>query len=123
MTEPVEFTAAFTITVTGIRTMTVGELTNVVKQVEWTLNGTQEGQSFELPQKTVIADPSPEAFIPLAQVTAANVETWIEENGGNLNYIKSHIQFVLDKMVAEASMQVTPIPWVPAPEPEPEPAP
>ena len=120
MTEPVEFTAAFTITVTGIRTMTVGEPTNVVKQVEWTLKGTQEGQSFELPQKTVIADPSPEAFIPLAQVTAANVETWIEENGGNLNYIKSHIQIVLDRMVAEASMQVTPIPWVPTAEPEPE---
>ncbi len=105
-------TATFEIITNAIRTASVGELTNVVKQVEWTLKGTQEGQTFELPQKTVIADPAPEAFIPLAQVTAANVATWIEENVDNLDAIKEHIQIVLDRQCQEVSLTEAALPWV-----------
>lgn len=115
-------TATFEIITNAIRTATVGELTNVVKQVEWTLKGTQDGQSFELPQKTVIADPAPEAFIPLAQVTAANVATWVEENVENLEAIQAHIQFVLDRQCQEAALITSDLPWAPAPAPsEPDP--
>lgn len=117
-------TATFEIITNAIRTATVGELTNVVKQVEWTLKGTQDGQSFELPQKTVIADPAPEAFIPLAQVTAANVATWVEENVENLEAIRAHIQFVLDRQCQEAALSTADLPWAPPPAPaptEPEP--
>lgn len=112
-------TATFEIIINAIRTSTVGELSNVVKQVEWTLKGTQDGQAFDLPQKTVIADPSPEAFIPLAQVTATNVATWVEENVDNLDAIKAHIQIVLDRQCQEAGLTQAALPWVPA-EPEPE---
>ena len=107
-------TASFEIITNAIRTGTVGELTNVVKQVDWTLKGHQDGQTFDLPQKTVIADPSPEAFIPLAQVTAENVAAWVEENTPAIDAIKAHIQIVLDRQCQEAGLIAAALPWVPA---------
>jgi hypothetical protein len=112
-------TATFEIIITGIRTTTVGELTNVVKHVEWTLKGTEEGQSFELPQKTMMGEPDAQDFIPLASLTPEAVTAWIEAaDAERMPGIKAHIQYVVDKMVVEASMQTAPLPWAPAPEPE-----
>lgn len=110
--------ATFEILINGIRTTTVGEMTNVVKQVEWTLKGTEEGQTFELPQKTIIADPSPEAFIALSSITPANVTAWVESNTPQMDDIKAHIQMVLTREVAAAALTTTAMPWAPAPEPE-----
>lgn len=115
--------ATFETKINAIRTGTVGELTNVVKRVDFTVRGTQQGHSFELPQSIEIADPDPAAFIALASVTEANVIQWVNENFDNMENVQTHIQYVLDKMVAEASMQSTPLPWAPEPEPAPAPAP
>jgi hypothetical protein len=110
-------TATFEITVIGIRTVTVGELTNVVKHVEWTLKGAENGQSFELPQKTMMGEPDAQDFIPLASLTPETVTAWIEAaDAERMPGIKAHIQYVIDKMVAEASMVPTPMPWAPATE-------
>lgn len=122
--QPSNFTAAFTITVTGIRTMAVGELTNVVKHVEWVLKGTEAGQSFELPQKTMMGEPDAQDFIPLASLTPETVTAWIEAaDAERMPGIKAHIQYVVDKMVAEAAMEAAPLPWAPAPESAPTPTP
>jgi hypothetical protein len=122
--QPSNFTATFTTTITGIRTTTVGELTNVVKHVEWVLKGTEAGQSFELPQKTMMGEPDSQDFIPLASLTPEAVTAWIEAaDAERMPGIKSHIQYVIDKMVVEASMQTAPLPWAPAePAPETQPA-
>lgn len=118
--QPSNFTADFAITINGIRTATVGELTNVVKHVEWVLKGTESGQSFELPQKTMMGEPDAQNFIPLASLTPEAVTAWIEAaEAERMPGVKAHIQYVLDKIVAEASMQSAPLPWAPAPEPEP----
>jgi hypothetical protein len=118
--QPSNFNATFTITVTGIRTMTVGELTNVVKHVEWVLKGTEAGQSFELPQKTMMGEPDAQDFIPLPSLTPETVTAWIEAaDAERMPGIKAHIQYVVDKMVAEAAMEAAPLPWAPAPEPAP----
>lgn len=126
MTAPTEatldsptLTATFTVAVFGIRTRAVGNLTDVIKRVDFTIKGTEQGQSFELPQSVEIADPNPEQFIQLANVTEANVIAWVEENFTNMDGVKAHIQYVLDKQIAEAAFASQPLPWAPAPEPAP----
>lgn len=111
--------ATFETKINAIRTGTVGELTNVVKRVEFTVKGTEQGQSFELPQSIEIADPDPVAFIALASVTEANVIQWVNENFTNMGAVQAHIQSVLDKEVAKAALADSPLPWAPAPAPEP----
>lgn len=110
--EPTDFTATFTIKVNGIRTTTENNLQNVIKQVDWVLSGEEAGQTFELPQTTILTNPVSESFIPLAEVTEQNVISWVEANEPRLNAIKAHIQNVLDEQVAKAALTSTPMPWV-----------
>jgi hypothetical protein len=115
MTEQVtpNFTATFTIKPTGIRTATVGNRTNVVKQVEWTMVGEEAEQKFELPQTTTLEDPNGQEFIELANLTEANVVAWIQATDTRIPGIKAHIQFVLDKEVAKSALATTAMPWAP----------
>lgn len=114
--QPQNFTATFTIKVNGIRTATVGDRTNVVKQVDWTLSGSEADQTFELPQTTELADPDGQPFIDLANLTEADVIGWIEATETRLPGIKAHIQYVLDREVAKATLATAAMPWAPAPE-------
>jgi hypothetical protein len=109
--------ATFETKINAIRTGTVGELTNVVKRVEFTVKGTEQGQTFELPQNVDLADPQSEAFVPLAQVTEANVVQWVNENFTNMSAVQEHIQYVLNQEVAKVALAEAPLPWAPAPEP------
>lgn len=109
--------ATFEIKINAIRTGTVGNLSQVVRKVEFTVKGTEEGQSFELPQSVDLGDPAAEAFIPVNQLSEANVIAWVEASFANLAGVKSHIQMVLDKEVAKHALENTPMPWAPAPEP------
>lgn len=105
----------FTVKITGIRTATVGDKSNVVKQVEWTMIGEDQGQKFELPQVTELEDPNGQPFIPLAELTEANVVQWVESADARLQAIKDHIQYVLDKEIAKAALVTTNMPWAPTP--------
>jgi hypothetical protein len=106
----------FTITINGIKTATVNGIADAVKQIDWTLKGELEGQTFELPQTTLIPDPVEAGFIPLSALTPEVVTTWINEHEDRMFAIKAHIQYVLNKQVAEAGLTTTPMPWAPAPE-------
>jgi len=108
MTQP-----TFTITINGIKTATVNGIADAVKQIDWTLKGELEGQTFELPQTTLIPDPIAAGFIPLASLTPELVTTWINEHEDRMFAIKAHIQYVLNKQVAEAGLTTTPMPWAP----------
>lgn len=103
----------FTYKINAIRTATVGDNTDVVKQVEWTMQGTQEGQTFELPQTTTLPDPDGHPFIPLAQLTEAEVISWIEATDTGIDALKAHIQYVLDKEVSKAALSSAQMPWAP----------
>ncbi len=109
--------ATFSYVIRDIRTRTVGGLPQAIKEVDWTLTGEDGGQTFELPGTTTLADPDPEGFTPLANVTPAQVVAWIEANepDGRLLSIKQHIQMVLDREIAKASLVSTPMPWAPQP--------
>jgi hypothetical protein len=99
--------------VDSIRTANVGDLQNVIKQVNYTATGTESDKSFSLPGKVVLDDPNPESFINFENLTESQVIAWIEERPENLG-IKNHIKLVVDKMVAEASLQEKTLPWAPA---------
>jgi len=109
--------ATFETKITAIRTQNVGELSNVIKAVEFTVKGSEEGQTFELPQLAELSAPEAEAFVPLAQVTEADVISWVESNFMNMDSVKAHIQYVLDREIAKAASTVTPMPWAPVVEP------
>jgi len=118
VTTPVEpqapvYTATFTIKINGIRTATVNGLENTVKQVDWTMVGEESGVSFELPQTTNLEDPESANFVPLANLTEAEGAAWVEATATNLDGVKAHIQFVLDREVAKAALASTPMPWAP----------
>jgi hypothetical protein len=109
--QPQNFTADFAIRITGLRTQTVAGVPGVVKQVAWTIAGTEAGQTFELTQTTTVPDPDTAEFIPLAELTEAEVVAWIETHDIRLPGIKQHIQLVLDRQVEQAALQSTPMPW------------
>jgi hypothetical protein len=109
--QPQNFTADFAIRITGLRTQTVAGVPGVVKQVAWTIAGTEANQTFELTQTTTVPDPDTTEFVPLAELTEPQVVAWIEAHDIRLPSIKHHIQLVLDRQVEQAALQSTPMPW------------
>lgn len=112
MTQP-----TYTISITAIKTTTVGKTTDVVKQIDWTIKGELAGQNFELPKSTIIPDPDGTKIAPLSSLTAEKVIAWIEQHEPNMDAIKAHLQYVLEKQVSEAALKSAPLPWMPVTEP------
>ena len=113
---PVELpalTATFTVKVSSIRTATIDGQSGAIKQVDWVLIGTESGQTFDLPQTTTLDDPDGHSFIELANVTEADIISWIETTDTRIPSIKQHIQYVLTKEVAAKSLTSTQLPWLP----------
>ena len=113
--------ATFTIKVNRVFTKNEGDLQNVVKKVEWTLSGEQDGQKFDLPQTSDVDSPTPESFVQYDSLTEANVIAWIESKPEMLAPIKAHIQMVLDKESAKAALSTPDMPWAPPSAPMPAP--
>lgn len=110
--------------INAIRVGTVGSLTDVVRKVEFTVKGSDAGQSFELPQVVDLLEPQAESFKPLNQLTESDVVQWVEENFTNMESVKAHISMVVAREVAKASLESKPLPWAPAvPAPESTPVP
>jgi hypothetical protein len=112
----------YSIKIDGVKTATVGSLTNVVKQVNYTVTGVDGTQSFSLPTKVVLADPEPQNFVSFQNLTESQVVAWVE-NLPETTSVKAHIQLVVNRMVQEASYQESNIPWAPIPAPVPAPIP
>jgi hypothetical protein len=111
--------ATFETKINAVLTGSFGNLVDVIRKVEFTVKGTEQGKSFELPQAVDLSDPQAEGFKPLAQVVEADVVAWVEANFANMDSVKAHIQYVLNKEVAKAALTSSPLPWTPAPEPVP----
>lgn len=113
--------ATYTIKINGVRTHDLGSLTKVIKQIEFTVEGAQDGQTFALPQTLTVPDADAQSFVPFEQLTEANVVAWINEHFDNLDSVKAHIQFVLDKESQKAQLAQQPLPWAPPAPPVTEP--
>jgi len=110
--QPSNFTASFAIRVHALHTTTIESMTGVIKKVEWTMQGDEQGQTFELPKTTDLSDPQPELFIPLEQVSETNVVDWIHANETRMPGFKAHIQTVLDEKIARAALTPARLPWL-----------
>ena len=106
-------TATFTYRVDSIRTADIGDMNDVVKYVEFTVKGTQDGQSFDLPQKIELSDPEAQSFIPFSDLSETEVVSWIENSFENLEAVKSHIQSVINLQLQKASFTANVLPWAP----------
>lgn len=112
---------SYTIKINSAKTATIGNLQNVVKQVEYTVTGTEGTQSFSLPIKAMLEDPTPESFISFSNLTEPKMIEWVAELPETVN-AKEHINIVVQKMVSEAVYEDTALPWAP-PQPGTTPAP
>lgn len=110
--QPSNFTASFAIRVHALHTTTIESMTGVIKKVEWTMQGAEQGQTFELPKTTDLSDPQPELFIPLEQVSETHVVDWIHANETRMPGFKAHIQTVLDEKIARAALTPARLPWL-----------
>lgn len=113
--------ATFTYKIDGVRTATVGNLTDVVKQVNFTITGEEEGLSFSLPSQVKLEDPDPNNFVQFSNLTEQEVIAWVAGRTDIVGPMKDHIQMVLNRMVQEAQLQSKPLPWAPVTPPEPAP--
>lgn len=107
--------ATFEITINSVRTADINGMSDVVKQVSFDVRGSQQDQHFNLPQNVELSDPDSVAFKPFSELTPADVVAWVEANFSQMDSVKAHIQYVLDRQVAEISLQAKPLPWQPAP--------
>jgi hypothetical protein len=103
--------AIFNIKINSIYTTDIGDLNGVIKKVDFTVIGTKQDSTFELPQTVDLSDPENETFKPLAELAESDVRDWIENSFTLMDGVKAHIQYVLDKEVAKKALTTTSLPW------------
>ena len=97
-------------------------LTDVVKEVEVTVTGTDGEAKFDLPVVVKLGDADPTSFTEFASLTEEQLVSWVE-NDPSLDGTKAHIAFVVAKEAEKLAMEQKPLPWAPAPvDPAAEPA-
>jgi hypothetical protein len=105
----------YTYKINAARVVAENGLTDVVKEVEATLTGTDGAATFALPITVKLADADASSFTAFADLTEAQIVSWVE-NDPSLEGTKAHIAYVVEKEAAKLAMEAKPLPWVPAPE-------
>ena len=107
--------ATFKIIINSVSTGEINGISDVVRRVSFDVQGSEEGQHFSLPQTVELANPDSASFKPFSEITEADVVAWVEANFSQMERVKTHIQYVLDRRVAEGLLEVKPLPWQPLP--------
>lgn len=115
-------TIAYSYKINAARVAAEDGLTDVIKEIEVTVTGTDGAAKFELPVVVKLDPADPQNFMAFATLTEAQVISWIE-NYQSLDGTKAHIAFVVAKEAERIALENKPLPWAPAPEPAPAPAP
>lgn len=110
----------FNVTINAARTKSENGLSDILTSVEWTMTGTIDGTSFDLPGKTTMGPVDPENFTPYSQLTQQQVLDWVtaieDAEGGQFAGFRAHIGMVVTRLAAEAALTTKDLPWAPAPE-------
>jgi hypothetical protein len=108
----------YTISVNGLRVVSEDGLTDVVKEVDVQMTGTDSGSSFALPFTVPLGPADPDNFTAFGTLTEAELVSWVEAQTDVLTPYKAHIAMVVEKEVAKAALTAKPLPWAPpAPDP------
>jgi len=105
---------SYSVKINGVRVVNSGSLSDVVRDVDYTLTGADGDASFSLPNTIRLAEPDSGAFVPFDSLTESQVVEWVEAN--DLSSQKAHIAYVVAKEVEKLALESKPLPWAPAPE-------
>ena len=114
MTEIIN-SAIFTIKVLNIGITTVDNLTDVVKQVTWSIKASKDGVSTEEVQyDTILNPPDSSNYIPLSELTEDKVVDFIISNDPRLPGIKNYLKERVEIEIAKTTLIPAPLPWASA---------
>lgn len=105
----------YNIIINGARVHTQGDLTDVVKQLEVTMTGTESGSLFSLPFTVDLGPADEEQFSPFGSLTQEQMVEWVWEQTETVNRYKAHIELIVNREVEKAQLVQKPLPWMPIP--------
>jgi len=105
---------SYSVKINGVSVVNSGSLSDVVRDVNYTLTGADGDASFELPNTIQLSDPDSSAFVPFDSLTEAAVVEWVEAS--DLSSQKAHIAYVVAKELQRLEAKSKPLPWAPVPE-------
>ena len=100
-------------------------LTDVVKEIDVTVTGTDGAAKFDLPTTITLGAADPGSFTAFGDLTEEQILTWLDVPPTSdvlpgvpapLEGIKAHIAYVVAKEAEKLAMEKKPLPWAPAPE-------
>lgn len=103
----------YTVEITRTRVKNEGTLADVVREVDFTLTGTDRGCSFQLPVTLKFDAPDSENFIPFEDLSKAEVENWIWSKEDDIQAYKAHIAIVVARETSKLGLEQKPLPWEP----------
>ena len=99
-------------------------LTDVIKEVEVTVTGTDGAARFDLPTTVKLGAADPGSFTAFGDLTEEQILAWLDVPPTSdvlpgvptqLEGIKAHIAYVVAKEAEKLAMEQKPLPWAPAP--------
>lgn len=103
----------YNIEITRTRVKNEGDLSDVIREVDFILTGTDRGCSFQLPVTLKFDAPDSDNFIPFEDLSKAEVENWIWSKDEELQSYKAHIAIVVARETAKLGLEQKPLPWEP----------
>ena len=91
-------------------------LTDVIKEVEVTVTGTDGAAKFDLPTTVKLGAADPGSFTAFTALTEEQLVSWVE-NDAVVESVKAHIAMVVAKEVEKLASESKPLPWAPVPDP------
>ena len=104
----------YTYTVHGARVASENGLTDVVKEMDMTVTGTEGTATFSLPTTVKLDAPEAETFVAFSSLTEDAMIAWVSSLE-SLDATKAHIALVVEKEAEKAALTSKSLPWVPEP--------
>lgn len=104
----------YKIHVNSMLTGTVGNLTDVVKQISYSITASDGPHAVSTSATTQLSDPDPANFIDFNNLTEAEVIGWLE-GLEQTQVTKVYLADQLAKKISESQLQYKRAPWVPEP--------
>lgn len=102
----------FSTRITEIRAYSTDGLTNIIKEVDWILEGQDGDIKYNVASTSKLQDPKPENFMPLETITQEQVLSWVANTPEYLA-TKAHIADYIQQKVSARNLETVPLPWAP----------
>ena len=100
----------FTTTITAVRVRDESTLENIVKEVDWVLEGSSANIVRTRAATTILADPNPDTFTPFDKVSYAQLSYWITESAEYIE-AKTYIEADISQKFSQQPLKISTPPW------------